>query len=243
MSDFTNDPKISVIKALLKQAESAAKLGNQAEADTYNEKASALIAKYGVDQALLAEKGQIKDALISRRITIPDNYAMDKRVLLHRIVIALGAKVIFLTIKKPGTAQSYSYVGHVFAFESDMERIQFLFDLLSTQMVLGAAAANVPLWENARSYRKSWMLGFADAINARLKRHVKQASTDSGTGTDLVLFNRSSAVEKAYKTAYPKTHTSGRSLQGTGRSDGYAAGQRASLGTNNIGGSRVALGR
>ncbi len=240
MIDAT-DPMINRVRKLLKLAESAAKIGSQAEADTFNEKAMALIAAHGVDQALLAEKGEIQDALVNKIIPIKDVYTLDRLGLLFAIVRGVGAKALYIKRRRSGTQQSYSYVMHVFAYQSDLDRIEFLFEMLQPQMLFGAAAARVPLRENARSYRKSWMTGFSAAIEERLKRNQKQAVTEAGTGTDLVLFDRSKAVEVAYTTRYPKTVSTSRSLNGSGRSQGYAAGQRASFGNNNIGGSRVAI--
>ena len=242
MSNFDNDPMILKVKALLMKAESAAELGNQAEADAYNEKAAALIAKYGVDQALLAESGEIVDKITSKKIGIPQNYAMDKRFLLACITLALGGKMVVLSARRTGTCQSYAYTAHIFAYESDLERIEFLFDLLSNQMVLGAAGAHIPPWENKRSFRKSWMSGFSQAIYHRLQRNTAQAAANAGTGTDLVLFNRNTAVARVHDDTYPVLgKATARNLVGSGRDQGYAAGQRASLGGNSVTGGRRAL--
>jgi hypothetical protein len=244
LNNVASDAMIEKVRKLLALAESAAKVGNMAEADAATEFATKLITKFGIDQALLAAKGEIKDELINKRIKIADDWALDRRSLLFAIVRGLGAKALYLKTKRPGTQQSYSYVMHVFAYESDMARIEFLFEMLQPQMILGAAAAESGTWwENKRSFRKSWMAGFSTAIAERLQRNTKEAATEAGTGTDIVLFDRSKAVESAYTTRYPKTVSTSRNLAGSGRSQGYAAGQRASLGDNQIGGSRLALAR
>lgn len=243
MSNFADDPMIVKIRGLLKKAASAAEQGTPEgdnEADAYNEMAAKLIAKYGIDQALLAERGEVKDPIVNKLIKIADGYALDRRSLLFAIVRGLGAQAVYIKRRRPGTQQSYSYTMHVFAYQSDLNRIELLFELLQPQMLLGAAAAQVPWYENARSYRKSWMSGFAMAITARLKRTEKEAAADAGTGTDLVLYDRSKAVKQSYTEAYPKTHSTQRYLNGSGQSQGYAAGQRANL-DNRIGGSRPAL--
>lgn len=238
--EFSNDPTIRRIRGLLNQAKSAASLGNQDEANAFNEKASALIAKYGVDQANLADKGQISDPIITKMFSIPTNYAMDQRVLLSWIVRALGCKSAVLRQPRPGTWQSYTYSVHVFAHQSDMDRIGFLFELLAPQMILGAASARCPSWENARSFRKSWMQGFASAIYNRLQRTQKEAVAEASTGTDLVLLKRDKAVEVKFTQSYPSLRSVPRTLQGSGREQGYAAGQRANMGTSVTNGSRAA---
>lgn len=245
MSDFDTNPMISKIRKLLKLAESAAALGTpegDAEAGSANDKATELMAKYGVDQALLANRGEIKDNVTSKKIQIFGNYAMDRRVLLGHIISALGGKGVIFTNHRPGTYRGVTYTMHVFAFESDMNRIEFLFSLLSTQMLVGAAAARPQYWENKRSFRKSWMTGFAMAIYNRLDRSEKQAVSNAEPGTALVLFNRSAAVTRAQDEEYGKLGSATtRKLAGSGRNQGYAAGQRASLGDNQLGGSRQAL--
>lgn len=238
---FDNDPTIRRVRALLNKAGSLAKMGDensQREADACNDKASELIAKHRIDQVLLLMKGEIQDAIVSKRIPLSSVYTQDKKTLFNMIVHALGAQVVFIRRKRPGTEQSYTYTAHVFAYESDLERIEFLFEMLQPQMVLGAAAAQVPAWENARSFRKSWMHGFASAIKDRLQRTQNEATAEAGAGTDLVLFDRSKAVEKTYRDFVGKTTNTVRTLAGTGRQQGYAAGQRASLGDNQLGNSR-----
>jgi len=240
MSNFaptpdTNDQMLNKVRALLMKAQSAAEIGNTEEANAYNEKAAELITKYRVDQAKLADAGEVQDKLTSKKITIPENYAMDKRVLLACITLALGGKMVVLSNRRSGTHQSYTYTAHIFAYESDLERIEFLFDLLSNQMVLGAASAEVMPWENKRSFRKSWMAGFANAIYHRLQRNTKQAVAAAGTGTDLVLRNRNADVERMHDQAYPSLgKATPRNLSGSGRDQGYAAGMRASLGGNSV---------
>lgn len=248
MSKFSDDPMINKIRNLLKKAESLSKMtdeNSKHEAEACNEKAAELIVKHGIDQALLAEAGKIEDPIVSKRIEILDNYARDRHGLLSQIVNAFGAKAVVHSNHKYGTVQGKTYTFHVFAHESDMNRIEFVYELLQPQMIFGAMAAPVPYYDTARSFRKSWMTGFSAAIYNRLKRHEKQvvAESESSTGTALVLVNRSGAVEKAYQTAYPKLGTvKPRKLRGSGRSQGYAAGQRASLGDNELGdNSRRAL--
>lgn len=241
---FNNDPTIRRIRSLLKKAESLVQMGDensQREADACNEKASELINKHGIDQALLAAKGEIQDAITSKRIPLSDPYVMDKKTLFNQIVMSLGGQVVFLKRKRPGTQQSYSYTAHVFAYEGDLERIEFLFEMLQPQMLLGAAAAQTPYWENARSFRKSWMYGFAIAISERLQRTQNEAVAEAGAGTDLVLFDRNKAVEQSFNIAHPKMKNTVRTLNGSGLGQGYAAGQRASLGDNQLGNSRRAL--
>jgi hypothetical protein len=258
-----NDPMISKIRNLLKKAQSVA---GTPEADQYNEKAAELIAKYGVDQALLAAEGKIDDPIVSEHVAIADTYAVDLRTLIFNITTALGGQMVYLKRRRPGTAQSYTYTAHIFGHRSTLDRAIFLFDLIQGQMLTGAAIAQAPSWENVRSFRKSWMSGFTAAIRDRLSRNEEQAVVDfdnakaiesdsddltldrflgesSGSmSMALVVLDRASAVEDRFRIAYPKSAVtkSYRSLRGSGRSKGYVAGQRANIG-NSVGGGRKAL--
>lgn len=252
-TSFATDPKIETIRKILKKAEAAARLGTQegqTEADRCNEMASKLIAKFGVDQALLAVEGKIDDPIVSERVAIPDNYAVDLRVLIFSIITALGGQMVYLKRRRPGTVRSYTYTAHIFGHRSTLDRTIFLFDLLQNQMLLGAAAAPVPYWENARSYRKSWMSGFTTAISERLSRNEKQAADESerpaiesGVSMALVLVDRSKAVENMFVAAYPKNTVvkSYRTLSGSGHGQGYVAGHKANIGNAVGNGSRVAI--
>lgn len=266
MSIPASDSTISKIRGLLKKAEGLIRLGDensQREADALNEKAAELIGKYGVNQALLAAQGKVEDPIVARFVAIPEGYAVDLRSLIYNITVALGGQMVYLKRRKSGTVQSYTYTAHIFAHQSTFDRIVFLFDLLQNQMLVGAASAQVPSWENARSFRKSWMSGFTAAIRDRLDRNEEKAVVErdklaieadsenptvndlglcNGMSMALVVVDRSRAVEDKFATAYPKgtVSRSYRRLAGSGRTQGYSAGRRANIG-NAVGGGRTAI--
>lgn len=260
---------IGRIRAALALAEDAAKRGNENEANNANEMAAKLVARHSIDSAMLAESGEIKDVIVNKFFQIDKNYTIDKRHLLWAIAKGLGAEAIYISTRRSGTRQSYNHKVHVFAYESDMARIEFLYELLSTQMLLGAAAAHIPSYENKRSYRKSWMEGFSSAIRTRLERNVRETAAaeaaeaeeknsffkaiegddrswgdngeelPAGPSAELVLSSRKQRVNDDYKKAHPKVRSISRTLSGSGWSGGYRAGSQASLGGNHLGGSKT----
>lgn len=249
MSEPISAARLEMIRKLLAKAESPA--CTEAERDSINEKVTELIAKYGVETAELYAKGEIRENVIGKHFLVDGNYKMDKKVLMGVLVDALGIKGVVIQQGWKGEygipGKPIAYLFHVFAFESDMQRLEILYNSLSLQMLLGAAAARPPAWsrENLRSYRKSWMTGFAHAIGQRLRRAQKRATEEAAPGTDLVLFDRSKLVEAACDTEYPKVSKAvvKRTGRGSGAAAGYDAGMRASLSETQIGGLRVAVGR
>lgn len=252
---------INKIGKLLAQANAAAAIGSSAEADTFTEKAFALMARYDITAAQLTNTtGEVKDELIVWDYQISGQFALDQTMLFFSVVYGVGAHALRYRKRIPGSRQRYYYIMRVWGFESQAKRIKFLFEALLPQMLMGsAAAAAVVTWESKRSYRKTWMEGFGSAISGRLARArseaVREANEEragSGTSAELVLADKQAKVQSFFDEANTtvingrrvRTYSKGsRKLSGTGRSAGYVAGQKASFGDNTIGGGRLALSR
>jgi hypothetical protein len=233
-----NDAKLARIRALLSKAEST---DFEAEAQTYREKAFALMAEHGIEEAMLAASGAVTDDIETRVIVIPAPYALDKVYLLNAIAQPLNGHVV----RYKGTADMYVKLT---GYASDLERIELLYTSLLLQQASGAAREMRSGWNAAqtRSNRKAWMLGFAHEVYARLKaaNTVAQTAAEASTGTStaLVLRDRSKAVEEASKAANGRIRKGGaRKLNGNGYTEGRAAGARADLGHRRVGGTRRAL--
>lgn len=255
---------IEKIGKLFAKANSAAAAGNTTEADLFTEKAFALMAQYDIKAAqLINTTGEIKDELIVWDYDITGEFAIDQTTLFFDVVRGVGARALRYRNRVPGTRQTYTYLMRVWGFESQTKRIKFLFEALLPQMLVGsAAAAAIVTWEPKRSYRKTWMEGFGSAIASRLVRArnvaIQEANDEeagSGTSAALVLADKKIKVQSFFEqattvrvTASGRVITSyskgtSRRLSGTGRTAGYQAGEKASLGDNMVGGGRLALGR
>jgi len=203
------------------------------EAAALNDKAAELIAKYGVDRALLAVDAPETDPVGDRVITVEAPYALDKSGLLATIARALRCRSVR---RKEWTGTGYGYTMHLFGFSSDLERTDLLYTSLLVQAAYGLAAAPVPPWESAAAFRRSWLEGFTYAVGNRLKQAEERAATTSGPSTALVLADRGGRVDRRVDEVYPRLRTSApRRLQGSGVADGYEAGQRADLGGTGVG--------
>jgi hypothetical protein len=220
------DGMLEKVRKLLAKAEDPG--CTPAEAAALNDKAAELIAKYGVDRALLAVVAPESDLVGDRVITVVAPYALDKSGLLATVSRALRCRPVR---RKEWLGDAYGYAMHLFGFSSDLERTEMLYTSLLVQAAYGLAAAPVPGWESPAAFRRSWLEGFTYAVGIRLREAEERASTRSGPGTALVLVDRSGRVDARVAECYPRLRTSGpRRLQGSGVGDGYQAGQRADLG-------------
>jgi hypothetical protein len=203
-----------------------------AEAEALTDKAAQLIAKYGVDRALLAAAAPETDPLGDRVVDIGPPYALDKAGLLATVAGALRCRSVR---RKRPTSQGYSYAMHLFGYASDLERVELLFTSLLVQASLALSVAEIPEWDSVAAFRRSWLAGFAFAIGERLRLAEQRAQTApevrDGPSVALVLADRTDRVDRRVEAAYPQLRTSApRRLMGSGLDGGYAAGQQADLG-------------
>lgn len=235
-AETVSESMLGKIRALLAKAEDPA--CTPAEAEAFNDKAAQLLAKYGVDRAMLAASDPTADVVGDRRVEIFNPYQREKGSLLVGIATALRCRAVNLRNKRTRTVEL-----HLFGFASDLERVEMIYTSLLVQAGYGLAGAQPPDGENVAAFRRSWLLGFALAVKGRLTRAETQAAGEhdaarmSGApGTAVVLATRKDQVDKATTSVYPRL-TSGapRTLRGSGMNAGYASGQRADLGGARVG--------
>jgi Protein of unknown function (DUF2786) len=247
MTDTTERPRAGAgsavlerVRKLLAKAEDPA--CPPAEAAALNDKAAELIAKYGVDRALLAAASPEVDPVGDRVVQVGAPYALDKATLLAAVALALRCRSVR---RKQWHGGAYAYSVHLFGCESDLERTDLLFTSLLVQASYGLAAAQVPPWEPVATFRRSWLAGFTRAVEQRLREAERRASAGTetaGPSVALVLADRGERVARRLAEVYPRLGTAApRRLMGSGARDGYVAGQHADLGGTRLG--RPAPGR
>jgi hypothetical protein len=228
MSVPADDHGLARVRKLLAKAEDPA--CTEAEAAAFTAKATELIAKYGVDRALLAATDPGVDPVGDRVVRVDPPYALDKAGLLVGVAVPLRCRVV----------QRRERTGvwmHLFGHASDLERVELLFTSLLVQAAHGLAAVPVPGGHHPAAFRRSWLAGFTSAVHGRL-RAAEDAAVAGGGGpsTALVLVDRTVQVEQRVSQAYPRLRTVGpRRLEGRGRHQGYAAGRTADLGGPRLG--------
>jgi hypothetical protein len=98
----------------------------------------------------------------------------------------------------------------MFGYRSDLKRTDILYTSLLLQMAHGLTAAVPPAGARSpRARRRSWLLGFAAAVIARVRsaedRAAARAEAESISrpSTALVLADRSAVVRRQIEEAYP----------------------------------------
>ncbi len=214
-----------------------------AEAEALTAKAAELMAKYGIDRALLAARQPETDRPADRVINITNPWARVQAHLLCGLAAAMRCQCVILPSTSPGSRI------HMFGFASDIERADVLYTSLLVQMWQGLAVAEVPAWNrNTRAWRRSWLLGFATAVVGRVRaaeqRAESQAATPSGGGssrTALVLADRNQVIQRNLAVAYPHIRKSRVTYTGSGYGAGYSEGQRADIGNRRLRATSAAL--
>ncbi len=202
-----------------------------AEAEAFTEKAAGLMARYGIDRALLAAARPDTDRPDNRLIDVPNPWADVRAHLLAGLVAAMRCQCVLLP------ARSGKRV-HVFGYQSDLERAEMLYTSLLVQMAHGLARAPVPATaRSVRAWRRSWLLGYTSAVISRVRAAEERAASDTdpardgdGPSTALVLADRSLVVRRHCEEAYPVTRKLRITYSGSGYRTGYAEGERADIG-------------
>jgi len=241
MTGETPDKLLDRVRKLLAKAEDDGVTPPEAEALTA--KAAELMAKYGIDRAMLAAARPETDAPSSKLIDIDNPWTRVKAHLLCGLGSALRCQCILLTTKSGQRV-------HVFGYTSDIERLDILYTSVLIQMAHGLAGAPVPQWSRSpRAWRRSWLLGFSAAVTSRVRtaeqRAEKQADAQHADNTSqsaaLVLADRSLTIKNAVAAEYPVTRTARLSYSGTGYGAGYARGQQADIGQDRVQSRRNSL--
>jgi hypothetical protein len=231
------DRLLDRVRKLLAKAE--AEGVTAAEAEALTAKAAELMAKYGIDRALLAAQRPETDRPDNRIVEIYNPWARVQAHLFCGLAAALRCQCILL----PATSGQRV---HVFGYASDIERTDVLYTSVLIQMWHGLAAARVPAWsDSVRAWRRSWLLGFAAAVIARVRAAEQGAERDAsamtggdGSRTAVVLADRSLVVRQNVAAVYPVTRAARVTYTGSGYGAGYAQGKRADIGTGRLGGKQ-----
>ncbi|WP_031513642.1 DUF2786 domain-containing protein [Streptomyces sp. NRRL F-5123] len=240
------NPKLKQIRALLAKAEDPG--AHPDEALAYFAKAAELMAKYGIERAMLAEADPKSDKIVERSYRIKGTYVVDRADLLTHIAKALGGQTVYWALQDSSTRRRYRLV-KIVAFESTLDRIDMLFNSLVLQAFNGVNRGRPQWGESTTAYRKAWHAGFRNAVFSRLVQAEHLAAeettpTTAGRSAELVLSDRKQMVVAEYERLHPKVRKAGpRKITGSGFGEGKEAGHRADLGQTRIGGRHKSLAR
>ncbi|QIK06136.1 DUF2786 domain-containing protein [Streptomyces sp. ID38640] len=227
------------VKAILRQAEDPG--ATPAESEAFLQKATALMAKYGIEQAMLHGDEPSSEQPADRVVEVTAPWMRECQRLLGSIASRLRCQAI-----SPGGKANRHRV-HLFGFASDLHAVEILYASLRLQMLRGAELADAkhrPVAEASRAYKRSWMLGFIRAVALRIgeaeraaredtERDRQEDSTDvtQGRSVALVLADRTAAIDDKVAARYPKVGKARRTrFTGSGYRQGHIDGQQADIG-------------
>lgn len=239
------DQLLARVRKLLAQAEDAGV--TEAEAEVFNTKAAELIARYGIDRAMLAADCQSKDEITSVSIPVDSPYSTEKAHLLHWVADPLRCRTVLHGFRR--TISKVTVLGYA----SDLERVQLLYTSLLLQATTQLAQVRPDqvlsyFGESVAAYRRTWLSGFAAAVKQWLEAAEARAlrddsgATGGGQSTALVIHDRQARVDIAYEEAFPNLRKARRrKLSGGGFADGHNAGLSANLHGKGVGHTRRTL--
>lgn len=213
---------LSRVRALLAKAESTP---FDEEAEALTAKAQELIARYALDEALLHEHDDVGEPSL-RRLPVDPPYADAKAVLLHEIGSANRCRVVH----SPG----FGWVTLV-GFDADLDAVELLGASLLAQatsaMARHGSRRDATGRSRTRSFRRSFLLGFATRIGERLREtsDAEVAATDDDRLLP-VLAARDDRLDATLAQVFPELeHSSGSIGHGGGFVAGMAAADEADL--------------
>src|SRR5437879_5887944 len=176
------------VRALLAKAESTT---FPEEADALTVKAQQLMARHAIDEAMLAA-GDPREAVESRKVWLDRPYEAEKARLLAQVAAANRTRTVW--IKEIG-------VVIVIGFGPDLGVIELLFTSLLVQATRAMTTAPRRADGRTRSFRQSFLVGYAGRIGERLREATSAATRDAadehGDALLPVLADRRAAVDEA----------------------------------------------
>jgi len=223
--------KLDRVRALLAKAEST---GFPEEAEALTARAQELMARYSIDDALLAAtaaEGPGGSQAAAKRLFLDSPYESAKAMLLGVVAAANRCRSIW---------HSELGLGTVLGFPGDLAAVELLFTSLLTQatsaMIRAGARRDAHGRSRTSAFRQSFLTSYAQRVGERLAQATamaqRHAAEDAG-GADLlpVLAARSAIVDDAVSRMFPEltTHAIGTAQDREGWFRGRAAADLASL--------------
>lgn len=237
------------IKALFVKAEDPAT--SPEEAEDISAKAEELMVKWGIDDAMLADKRRKQkkaaERIVEKRVRFSGPMCRGEVYLGFAVAEGLGLKALKSNgTKAEGTMVQYVYlIGH----ESDVARAELLLASLQLQCI----AARQAWWkgyENRKELsanqaflaKRQFVIGFATVVLSRLTALRVHTTETVEASTALVLVDRAGQLDDWMDANYPKLKN-GRGISwgsGDGHRAGVKAGSEAAVGGSEVGSNEQA---
>ncbi|HMT48870.1 DUF2786 domain-containing protein [Dietzia sp. UBA5065] len=241
LSDTSTEPSaakaLERVRKLFAKAESVA---GTPEAEVLLERAYALLAKYGVDEALARSGPDARPAEVSvLDHVVSGKYQPDQVGLVAALAAAMHCRAV-TSGRRDGTT-----IVHVVGVRRHVERVGMLAGALTGVMLAAAARQRPGPGVSAVTHRKSFMTGFAFEVGRRLAAAERGAVAESAdaTGADLVLRSDAQRADAELRRRFPTAVRGARRRVGTsGLEEGRRVGGTVDLGQRRFDGGRRQLG-
>jgi hypothetical protein len=224
----SDDRALRRIRGLLAKAESTE---FPDEAESLTAKAQELMTRHAIDAALLEVGPSSGDGrqVGTRRVHVQDPYVRAKMQLLAGVAEANDVRVVW-----------YSTLGiaNLVGVRADVAAVELLFTSLLLQVAHALSAAERLMGHRSasRSFRRSFLLGYAHRIGERLRTARQSATAEAAAEHDVdllpVLRSRQAAVEERVTELFPRVRAtrSRASVDAGGWYAGRDAADRADVG-------------
>lgn len=157
------------------------------EIEQANQRAAQLIAKYGIDRAMLAATGKLADSTVDEALMVLRPFASKMMTLLWIIADSMGARATYIKTWNPMSGPKarggkprggYDYGLRIFAWESDLERIKLLYTSLRNQALKGASGivdASSKFGQTQKAERESYLDGWTSGLYRQLQDTEREA--------------------------------------------------------------------
>jgi hypothetical protein len=221
-----DDRVLRRIRGLLAKAESSE---FPEEAESLTAKAQELMTRHSVDAALLGAGSPSAGGMATHRVHVAEPYVRAKMQLLAAVAEANDVQLVWY--------QSLG-IANLVGSRPDLDAVELLFTslLLQAAQALSAAERAKGARSSSRSFRRSFLLGYAQRIGERLRtaqrRATEEASAEHGVDLLPVLRSRQAAVEERVAELFPRVRStrSRASVDAGGWYAGQAAAERAAVG-------------
>lgn len=231
---------LSRVEALLAKAESTE---YPDEAEALLTKAQELMSRHAIDEAMLTAAGRRSaDEITVDPVEVIAPYASAKASLLGAVAAANSCRVVMTA--SGGGHRLCQVVGH----REDLDATKTLYAALVLHATRAMLAADVPFGDTPRRFRHSFLIAFAGRIGERLRAARREAIDEArrgegGSGVDVVLADRATEVDRAFRVAFPHTRNARASSSSrAGHLSGRRTGDRAALGRQGLPNRRRGLG-
>lgn len=252
-----SDARLDTIRGLLAKAEATT---FPAEAEAFVKKATELMARHSIDEAMLWDadtSGREPPDQITLTLLRP--FTGQKAILVGGVAQAFGCRAIRHGAPKGAREEKISIVG----FPSDLSLVETLvtslFVQLTTALTADDSAPRNGTASQVAGWRRSFITAFSYTVVQRIEESRAKAKRDSDSAaasprgaaagaeapgdasrprsTDVVLAARNDEVDADFRRRFPNVRSS-RVSAGTSRAGiraGEAAGRKADIGSSRLG--------